>query len=160
MSATNERLSVPTPRTSAPRPVTEVELATLEMLADLLCGPSLRAEPPSQQSEYPHWLDVALATRSESFERIISLAARAAEVDNPQLWLRELHDNDAEAFQALSAVLGGAYLMVPAVREAVGYPGQRRDPVGIEEAVDEISDGILDPVLERGYFFVPTPKVG
>jgi hypothetical protein len=57
----------------------------------------------------------------------------------------------------LSAVLAGAYLLVPEVKSAVGYPGQRRDPAGLEEAVDEISDGILDPVLERGHFFVATP---
>jgi len=47
--------------------------------------------------------------------------------------------------------------MVPEVRVAVGYPGQSRRVPKVDEAANEIGDGILDPVLERGHFYVPTP---
>jgi len=47
-------------------------------------------------------------------------------------------------------VIAGAWLLIPAVRERIGYPGQRRDPARLEEAADQISDGILDPVIARG----------
>lgn len=160
MSPAPERLSVPAARTTLPRPLSDAERATFESLADVLCGPSDRALPPSEQPEFGRWLDLAVATRVESFDRLMELAAQAAGVDDADGWLRRMHDEDPESFQVLSAVLGGAYLMVPAVREAVGYPGQRRDPAGLEEAVDELSDDIMDPVLERGHFFVPTPQVG
>lgn len=43
----------------------------------------------------------------------------------------------------------------PAVRARIGYPGQRRDPARLEEAADQISDGILDPVLARGPIYTP-----
>jgi len=60
-------------------------------------------------------------------------------------------------FQALSAVVAGAWLLVPAVRARIGYPGQRRDPARLEEAADQISDGILDPVIARGAIYTAWP---
>jgi len=41
------------------------------------------------------------------------------------------------------------------VRARIGYPGQRRDPARFEEAVDQLSDGILDPVIARGPIYTP-----
>jgi hypothetical protein len=158
MNDANQRLSVPRIRKTLPRPLTADELATLTDLADRLCGPSDRVAPPSQHDEFPAMLDLALATRDDSFEAITTASATAQNSADRSAWLRSLYDGDPKVFQALSAVLAGAYLMVPQVREAVGYPGQHRNPAKLEEAVDEISDGILDPVLERGHFFVPTPK--
>ncbi len=69
--------------------------------------------------------------------------------------LRALHAEQPEQFQALSAVVAGAWLLIPAVRARIGYPGQRRDPARLEEAADQISDGILDPVLDRGRIYTP-----
>lgn len=158
MSAKIERLSVPVLRTTIPRPLLDSELGTLVALADALCGPNDRVDPPSRQPDYPRWLEVAMVARNDSFDALVALAGAASTATDADAWLRTLHTEDAESFQVLSAVLGGAYLMVPAVRESIGYPGQRRDPAGLEEAVDELSDGILDPVLDRGFFFVPTPK--
>lgn len=157
-STDDQRLSVPRPRKAVPRPLDPNELAALTTLGDALCGPHEQVAPPSGQDEYPHWLEVALAARADSFELILELAAEAAAADDRDAWLRRLHQEQPASFQVLSAVLAGAYLMVPTVKAFVGYPGQRRDPAGIEEAVDQISDGILDPVIERGHFFVPTPE--
>jgi hypothetical protein len=158
MTDSTAPLSVPPPRTELPRELTPQERAGLTALADALCGPSDRAEPPSRCPEFPDKLDIALATRSESFEGILASVAASAGAADLVVWLRDLHESDPVAFQAVSAVLGGAYLMVPAVRDAVRYPGQRREPPRLEEAVDEIMDGILDPVLERGHFFVAPPE--
>lgn len=157
MTTSSAKLSVPAVRRTVPRSMSETELATFTRLADVLCGPSERVAPPSEQAEFPHWLEVALAARSDSFDLLMALADQAARSDDLAAWLRQLHDTEGASFQVLSAVLAGAYLLVPEVKSAVGYPGQRRDPAGLEEAVDEISDGILDPVLERGHFFVATP---
>ena len=60
-------------------------------------------------------------------------------------------------FQALSAVVAGAWLLTPSVRARIGYDGQRRRPAALTEAVDQLEDGILDDVMERGYFYIPTP---
>jgi hypothetical protein len=53
----------------------------------------------------------------------------------------------------VSAVLAGAYLMVPEIRAAIGYPGQHRSHPPFDLAVEEIMDGILDPVIERGSIY-------
>ena len=52
-------------------------------------------------------------------------------------------------FQALSAVIAGAWLLTPGTQDRIGYHGQRSDKADIEEAVDEVASGVLDPVLER-----------
>ena len=54
--------------------------------------------------------------------------------------------------------VAGAWLMLPTVRERIGYAGQKADPAPIELAVDEISSGILDDVLERGSIFRPVTE--
>ena len=64
--------------------------------------------------------------------------------------LRKLHAEQPVTFQALTAVITGAWLLTPTVRERIGYPGQRRDPARFDEAADQLSDGILDPVIARG----------
>jgi hypothetical protein len=50
-----------------------------------------------------------------------------------------------------------AYLMIPEVRTAIGYPGQRRHHPQFDEAANQITDGILDPVVERGPVYTPVP---
>jgi hypothetical protein len=45
--------------------------------------------------------------------------------------------------------------MIPAVRERIGYPGQGGARARLEEAAEQISDGILDPVLARGPVYTP-----
>ena len=159
MSVADLKLSVPVVRNRIPRALTPVESQTLTVLADVLCGPSERAAPPSRQSEFEEYLDLALATRSDAFDLLMRTVADAAQSPDAGTWLRALHDTEPETFQAISTVLAGAYLMVPAVMQAVGYPGQRRDPAKGDEAVDQILEsGLLDPVVERGHFFVPTPE--
>ena len=102
-------------------------------------------------------LGIALAARADAFEVIVQQLASAQRADDLGVWLRDLHDREQAAFQALSTVAAGAYLMVPAVRAALRYPGQPRSLPRHDEAADDIGDGILDPVLERGHFYVPTP---
>lgn len=154
----NTRLSVPPTRKIPPRPLTEQELATYTAIADILCHGGADAPPPSGCAEFPEKLALALATRHDVFDVVVRLLAQAPE--DLATWLRRLHAESPEEFVVLSTVAAGAYLLVPRIRAAIGYPGQRRDPAGLTEAADELEDGILDPVLERGHFYVPTHSKG
>lgn len=89
----------------------------------------------------------------------MAAAAGLGALDTPGLAgrLRALHAAGDVTFQALSAIVCGAYLTVPEVRTRIGYPGQNHDPAPFDLAADEIMDGILDPVLERGAIYVPAP---
>ena len=71
--------------------------------------------------------------------------------------LRELSRTDPDIFGKLSTVLAGAYLLVPEVKKAIGYPGQVRRYPPFDEAAEQILSGILDPVIARGPAFV-APK--
>lgn len=146
-----QRLSVP-PKFIAPRPLTATEIGTLRGIADILIPASGDNPAATSEPEFDAWLGCAMDARADAFDAITAILARldgaAPEVIDQAL--RTLHAEEPRQFQALSAVVAGAWLLVPAVRARIGYPGQRRDPARLEEAADQISDGILDPVIARG----------
>ena len=150
-SAGPRRLSVP-PKFAAPRPLTGAELGTLRAIAGVLIPASGGNPSAASEPDLDAWLGRAMDARADAFDAITAILARldgaAPEVIDQTL--RALHAREPRQFQALSAVVAGAWLLIPAVRARIGYPGQRRDPARLEEAADQISDGILDPVIARG----------
>lgn len=92
---------------------------------------------------------------TDDFERAISIErdkdARAA--------ILQLAADDPKAFAALGLIVVSAYHMAPRVRELIGYPGQESRPIRPGEADTFLSDGLLQPVIDRGRRYVPTPGV-
>jgi hypothetical protein len=160
MTEQHLRLSVPPPRTSTPRPLDLSEQTVFTAIADKLCYGGRGVGPPSKCPEFQSKLELALATRSDVFDLIVDALHRAARAVDLDVWLRALHDLEQTTFAAVSTVAAGAYLMVPSVRDAIGYRGQYRDRPGLTEAVDELTNGVLDPVIARGAIYVlpPTPR--
>lgn len=145
------RLSVPAQRLRPPRELSKAQRETALSLADLLCSGAGHPVPvPSACPEYPEKLDLALATRSDVFDALVAALEEASRQPDLEGWLRGLHQAHREVFDPLSAVLAGAYLMVPVVRAHVNYPGQGRNPAPYDQIAEELSSGILDPVIERG----------
>jgi hypothetical protein len=154
-----ENPSVPSYTTTPPRPPTEAEREALHRIADALI-PAVGDRPaPSQLDGYDAWLDRALAARGDAFETVVTAALKVTARAERSLLvsLKRFDADDPEGFHLLSSVVAGAYLMIPAVREAIGYPGQRRHHPRFDEAADQIMDGILDPVIARGRFYTPAP---
>jgi hypothetical protein len=151
--------SVPAHPKAPPRPLTDPERDALVRVADVLIPARGADTPPSATPDYLRHLDRALAARRDAFDDVVAAAVRLGALDAPELIgeLRALHAAGDATFQALSAIVCGAYLTVPEVRARIGYPGQKHDPAPFDLAADEIMDGILDPVLERGAFYVPAP---
>jgi hypothetical protein len=148
------RLSVP-PKFAAPRKLTSAEVSTLRAIADVLIPASGDKPAAADEPDFDAWLERAVDARADAFGAITAFlgpldGAAAGAVDRA---LRALHAEQPGQFQALSAVVAGAWLLTPTVRARIGYPGQRRDPARLEEAVDQISDGILDPVIARGFIY-------
>jgi hypothetical protein len=142
------RLSVP-PKFVAPRQLTDAELGTLRAVADVLIPAAGDNPAATSEPDFDQWLARAADARADAFDGITAVLAQLdrtapATIDHT---LRALHADQPRQFQALSAVVAGAWLL--------GYPGQRRDPARLEEAADQISDGILDPVLARGPLYTP-----
>jgi len=147
----DDRRSVPGLRKTLPRALTDSELATAGRLADVLCtATSQPVPPPSECIEFADTLAVAIAARIDVFDEIVSALARAAAVAHPDQWLRELDQEEPLVFASLSTVLAGAYLMVPSIQSYVGYQGQGRHPAPPTQIGEELADGLLDPVIDRG----------
>ncbi len=148
--------SVPRHRLSPPRPLRDDERATLLAAADLLIPDAPGRQGAGHAPDYARWLDCALAARSDAFEVIVGVAERLRGMDRSAmlLELRVLSEAEAVVFHAVSSILAGAYLMVPSVREAINYPGQERKPAPFDEAAEQIMNGILDPVIERGPIYL------
>lgn len=147
----SERRSVPVPRPRPPRPLEPREIATAVTLADALCwSRKSPVRPPSGCAEFDAALHLALAARQDAFGHVTAALAEAADVSDPAGWLRSLARSRPGLFASLSTILAGAYLMVPEVRAAVGYPGQGHHPAAPTQIGDELSGGILDRVIDRG----------
>jgi hypothetical protein len=149
MSAAGQSLSVPA-RTGIPRPMTDLEAATLRRVADTLIP--ARGDIPAASAE-PGFADrmaLALDARSDAFSSICAALRTLAPVAQDDLFARlgELSVTEPESFQALSTVIAGAWLLTSGVRERIGYPGLRSDKAGFDEATEDL-DGLLDPVIER-----------
>ena len=160
MSGFSGNPSVPPYRRKPIRALSESERAAFHAVADTLIPPNDPLPSPSELTGFDRWLDRALAARGDDLD----VAAAAAEsfadtpADGRYRALKEFSEADPDGFQVLSSVVAGAYLMVPAVRERIGYPGQRRHPPQFDEAANQIMDGILDPVIERGSIYTPADR--
>jgi hypothetical protein len=152
----DRRLSVPLRHTTPPRPLTDGEQATLLRIADTLipaAGPNPKA---SDAEQFIPYLYLALAARADMFDAVLKSVNELADVADHQLYsaLKTMWAEDKFTFDPLSSIIAGAYFMTPQVKELIGYPGQHRDPAGLEDAANELETGILDPVIERGPIYV------
>lgn len=156
MSSQNDRLSVPPRRTMPPRALTDSEMSGLLRIADALIPESGPNPKASDAREFGAYLQLALAARADVFDLVLGAVTDLAGVADADLYvaLKKLWANDKATFDPLSSIIAGAYFMTPQVKELIGYPGQHRDPAGLEDAANELDTGILDPVLERGYIYV------
>jgi hypothetical protein len=155
-SAPPQRLSVPPRKTKPPRPLTEDEQVTLLRIADTLI-PAVGPNPKASEAEqFVPYLHLALAARADVFDAVLKAVTQLAAVPDDAMYaeLKTMWARDKFTFDPLSSIIAGAYFMTPQVKELVGYPGQHRDPAGLEDAANELETGILEPVLERGRIYV------
>ena len=151
------RLSVPRRTTTPPRELSPEQWATLHRIAD--CLVPARGDDPSatQAPDYDQWLDRCIAARREDIELLVSTLERLVQLNGVDLdqALRRLHADDAEGrFHLVSSIVAGAYLAGDEIRRRISYPGQFRQPAKVDDAANELADGILDPVLNRGHIYV------
>lgn len=151
------RLSVPPRVRTTPRPLAAAEIAAFTAIADVLVPGTERDPAPSASAGWDDALLRSLAARADVFEQLLVVATGLAgsSAETIEAELRRLHAEDPDTFNPLSAVLAGAYFQLPVTLERLRYPGQKRNPPRLEEAVDQIMSGILDPVIARGQTYVP-----
>jgi hypothetical protein len=129
---------------------------TLASVADVLIPagsglPSARAAGIADQL-----LDMVLTSRPDLVHQLADVLDALHDVA-PADVLGPWRAQNPAAFDVLSVVIVGGYLMSPEVGTALGYPGQQDKPVDTHDIVTVINEGLLDPVIERGPIYRPTP---
>ena len=72
--------------------------------------------------------------------------------------LNALAQEDADAFNALTTVTTGGYMMTDEARAAVGYPGQEAAPYDVDETPEYVTNGMLERVIRRGPIYRDTRR--
>src|SRR6266536_662016 len=130
------------------------ERALLAALADVLIPAGEGFPAASQAGVAGEGLDAVLSFRPDLAGGLKSLLASsrgrpAAEV------VADLQKEDPASFGLLAEIVPGAYFLHPQVRALLGYAGQVPHP--IDPHPDPLDDGLLQPVLDRGPIYRPTP---
>jgi hypothetical protein len=130
--------------------------ARLAEFADVLIAGGAGLPSASEAGVQGKWIDRTLAARPDLVEVIHAVIARAGD---PSAELDRVRTEEPLLFDRFTHAIAGAYLMVPRVRKGLGLPGNapKRKPAYPDEADHYLSDGVLDPVIERGPIYRPTP---
>ncbi|RAZ89417.1 hypothetical protein DPM33_17710 [Mesorhizobium hawassense] len=147
-----KRLSVSRPSAAPPRAFTEAELQTLRIVADTLIPPDGDFRSGSTLSKFDQLVTAAAAILDRHFDMLTGLLAELRATPQTEMWerLKRLEVENGEAFYVLSTLLVGAYIYSDEMKAELKYPAPHRNPPSLFDAADELSSGILDPVLERG----------
>jgi len=86
----------------------------------------------------------------------LKVILQSAKGRNPAEVVAQLQDENPASFAALAEIVAGAYFMNPQVRVAIGYHGQVPQPLASRP--DHLNDGLLQPVIDRGPIYRPTPR--
>ena len=129
--------------------LTSEQRQTLYALADVLVPAAHGMPAASEAGAADKWHDRALAARPDLAPILVALLDIARDRD-PEAEARRLHAEEPERFEALAAIVSGAYYMNLKIRKRIGYPGQGKRLPFPDEAEYDLRDGLLDPVRERG----------
>jgi hypothetical protein len=96
-------------------------------------------------------LDELLQRAAAALRRGPDLAAAIDALPAEPDWeqLRSFSQRDPSSFELVSLLAIGAYFMSPSALASLGLPTGERHAAHREQVVDELTSGILDPVLER-----------
>ncbi|MEJ8572140.1 hypothetical protein [Microbaculum marinum] len=102
-------------------------------------------------------MDHVLALRPELANDLLRGLRAAAGAPDGAAAAERLNREDPAAMGAIGLVASAAYYMQPQVWKLLGYPGQTHRPVRPEEEDDFRENDLLQPVIDRGPIYRPTP---
>lgn len=150
MSLPSQSIDAPSipARYRAPRPLNGIEFSALRAIADVLIPATDRYPAGSAEQGFDQMLLRATDARADAFSVLTEIAREAPTAAGElESYLRKLHDHEPARFQVVSAVVTESWLLTESVRDRIGYHGQQRHPAGLEDAANDLMDGILEPVL-------------
>lgn len=150
-----DRLSVSKPNKLPPRPLSTQELATLRRIADTLIPPGDGLLSGAGVAEFDALAAQAAAILNKTFDLLAAVLKRLENVPENELWdvLKSLSEADDAGFNTVSTLLVGVYLYSAEVKAQLAYPVPHRNPPDFFDAAEELSSGILDPVMSGSFTY-------
>ncbi len=143
--------------TPAALKLSDYQRARLAGFADHLIAGGAGMPSASQAEVHGAWIDRTFAARPD----LVSVVLDVIDQDGtPAAVLDRLRMADRPKFDAFAFAISGAYLINPRVRKLLGLPGSapEKNPAFPDEAESYLEDGILEPVIQRGALYRPTPS--
>jgi len=155
-NALPDRLSVSRISKAPPRAISVEEMATIRRVADTLIPSGDRLLSGSAVTNFEALVTRAAAILDKLFPELIAALALLSTIPQDQLWgvLESMSAKNDPGFQTLSMVITGAYLYSDEIREQLNYPLPHRNPPDFFDAADELSSGILDPVMASDFTYI------
>lgn len=135
--------------------ITTDQRSTLAGIADLMVPGDGEMPSASAAGVHETLLDDVLTARPDLAAPIAELLDRLTD-RSPAAAFDAVRASRADE-DLLALVVVGGYMMHPAVGAAVRYAGQQPQQVNPFDINDVIDEGLLDPVVERGAIYRPTP---
>jgi hypothetical protein len=131
--------------------MSRIDRETLAGLADALIPEADGMPSASQAGATGQLLDEVLRVRGDLEEPLAEVTAAARGRDAAEE-VERLKADEPPLFEALTTAIAGGYFLSAAVRERLGYPGQQA-----KRLEDDFDQELLQPVIDRGTIFRPTP---
>ena len=143
--------------TAEPLKLSDAQRTRFAGFADHLISGGAGLPSATQADVHGPWIDRAFGARPDLVSVVLDIIDRDG---TPAAVLDTLYTADRPAFDAFAFAVSGAYLMNPRVRQGLGLPGSapEKNPAFPDEADSYLEDGILDPVVQRGPIYRPTPN--
>jgi hypothetical protein len=120
--------------------------------------PGTRLQPPGVEvGAHLDLLDRVLRADPRLAGPVVAFGDRAAAAE--PVTLADLVAWSETEFEQVIFALNAAYYMSPAVRGAIGYPGQERRPIALATPDQICSDELIEPVIARGSIYVPAGEL-
>jgi hypothetical protein len=133
--------------------------AVLGGIADVLI-PAAQGMPSATEAGVPDaLLDEVVRARPDLTAPLVEVLTAVA-ADDAATAVARLRAGAVPGFDTVAVVVAGGYLMSPRVMAELGYPGQEAKIVDPDDVIRTLHDGLLDPVIERGPIYRPTPGTG
>lgn len=146
--------------TGAPvRPLEDSEREALRAFADALIAGGAGLPSASEADVHGKWIDRTLRARPDLAELVVAVLGRGGE---PEAELERLRREDRATFDGFTLAVSASYFMNPRVSKLLGYPGNApKRKLAYPDEADYFLDGgkLLQPVLDRGPIYRPTPGV-
>jgi hypothetical protein len=143
--------------TEPPEVFGEALRARLAAIADGLVPGADGMPVPSNIDIGGRQLDLVLASRPDLAGDLRRALEAAADVPDAIVWVETLRARDPAGYEAVVTAVVGGYYLHPDVTSRLRYPGQLPQQVRPDTLLDELDDGLLERVHERGPIYRPTP---